>query len=102
MLELLDAAQARGIYEQIVARMRDPGLLESMGGNLFRARVFPIEPNSDQRIEISFTQALDYQAGVVHYRYPLKTAGRAARTLEDLTISAEIVSRTPIRAVACP
>jgi Ca-activated chloride channel family protein len=100
--ELLDAARARGIYEQIVARMRDPGLVEALGGNLFRARVFPIEPNSEQRIEISFTQALEYQAGVVHYRYPLKTAGRAARTLEDLTISAEIVSRTPIRAVYSP
>ena len=100
--ELLDAGQARSIYEQIVARMRDPGLVESMGGNLFRARVFPIEPNSDQRIEISFTQTLSYDGGVVHYRYPLRTGGRAARTLEDMTISAEIVSRTAIRAVYSP
>jgi Ca-activated chloride channel family protein len=100
--ELLDAGQARGIYEQIVARMRDPGLVEHLGGSLFRARVFPIEPNSDQRIEISFTQTLDYDAGVVHYRYPLRTGGRAARTLEDLTIRADIVSRTPIRAVYSP
>lgn len=100
--ELLDAGQARSIYEQIVARMRDPGLVESMGGNLFRARVFPIEPNSDQRIEISFTQVLSYDGGVVHYRYPLRTGGRAARTLEDMTISAEIVSRTAIRAVYSP
>jgi Ca-activated chloride channel family protein len=100
--ELLDAGQARSIYEQIVARMRDPGLVESMGGNLFRARVFPIEPNSDQRIEISFTQVLPYDGGVVHYRYPLRTGGRAARTMEDMTISAEIVSRTAIRAVYSP
>lgn len=100
--ELLDAGQARSIYEQIVARMRDPGLVESMGGNLFRARVFPIEPNSDQRIEISFAQVLPYDGGVVHYRYPLRTGGRAARTLEDMTISAEIVSRTAIRAVYSP
>jgi Ca-activated chloride channel family protein len=100
--ELLDAGQARGIYEQIVARMRDPGLVEHLGGSLFRARVFPIEPNSDQRIEISFTHTLDYDAGVVHYRYPLRTGGRAARTLEDLTIRVDIVSRTPIRAVYSP
>ena len=100
--ELLDAGQARSIYEQIVARMRDPGLVESMGGNLFRARVFPIEPNSDQRIELSFTQVLPYDGGVIHYRYPLRTGGRAARTMEDLTISAEIVSRTAIRAVYSP
>lgn len=100
--ELLDAGRARQIYERIVARMRDPGLVEYMGGNLFRARVFPIPPHAEQRVEIRFTQTLDYQAGVVHYRYPLRTGGRAARTLEDLTIEANIVSRTPIGAVYSP
>lgn len=100
--ELLDAGQARRVYEEIVARMRDPGLVEHIGGNLFRARVFPIQPRSEQRIEIRFSQTLDYQDGVVHYRYPLRTAGRAARTLEDLTITTEVVSRTPIRAVYSP
>lgn len=100
--ELLDSGQARAIYEQIVARMRDPGLVEHIGGNLFRARVFPIAPNSEQRVEIRFSQTLDYQAGVVRYRYPLRTAGPAARTLQDFTLSADIVSRTPIRAVYSP
>jgi Ca-activated chloride channel family protein len=100
--ELLDAGQARQIYEQIVARMQDPGLVEYMGGNLFRARVFPIAPRAEQRIEIRFTQTLGYHAGVVHYRYPLRTDGRAARTLEDMTISASIVSRTPIGVVYSP
>jgi Ca-activated chloride channel family protein len=100
--ELLDAGTARSVYEQIVARMRDPGLVEYAGGNLFRARVFPIAPASEQRIELRFTQTLEYQGGVVHYRYPLRTGGRAARTLEDLTITTQIVSRTPIRAVYSP
>src|SRR5688500_12971981 len=45
--ELLDSAQARQIYEAIVARAMDPGLVEYMGGNLFRARVFPILPLSE-------------------------------------------------------
>ena len=100
--EILDSGQARQVYEQIVARMRDPGLVEHMGGNLFRARVYPIQPNSEQRIEIRFTQTLEYQGSVVHYRYPLRTSGRAAQTLEDFTLSADIVSRTPIRAVYSP
>ncbi|MBE3131417.1 MAG: hypothetical protein IMZ54_11980, partial [Acidobacteria bacterium] len=37
--EILDGREARRIYEDIVRRMRDPGLLEYMGHNLFRARV---------------------------------------------------------------
>ncbi|MEM9190550.1 MAG: VIT domain-containing protein [Myxococcota bacterium] len=100
--ELLERGQARRVYEDIVRRMEDPGLIEYMGGNLFRARVFPIPANAEQRIEIRFTQMLSYDGGVIHYRYPLRTGGDAARTLEDLTITTQIVSRTPIRAVYSP
>ena len=44
--ELLDAAKARGIYEDIVRRLRDPALLEYDGRGVFKMRVFPIEPRS--------------------------------------------------------
>ncbi|MBX7191381.1 MAG: VIT and VWA domain-containing protein [Sandaracinaceae bacterium] len=100
--ELLDAGQARSVYESIVARMRDPGLVEHIGGNLFRARVFPIAPHSEQRIEIRFSQTLEYQGSVVHYRYPLRTSGPATQTLADFTVSFDIASRTAIRAVYSP
>jgi len=100
--ELLDSGRARAIYETIVARMQDPGLVEHMGGRLFRARVFPIAPHGEQEVEIRFSQTLDYQGGVIHYRYPLRTGAAAARTLEDFSFDADIVSRTPIRAVYSP
>ena len=37
--EVLDAGQARGVYEAIVRRRRDPGLLEYAGEGMLRARV---------------------------------------------------------------
>ena len=43
--ELLDAVKARGIYEEIVRKMRDPALLEYLGNGAFKVRIFPIEPN---------------------------------------------------------
>lgn len=100
--QVLEAAEARTIYEGIVARLRDPGLVEHMGGNLFRARVFPIPARGDQTVEIRFTQTLDYQSSTLHYRYPLRTSGPQATTLEDFTLAATINSRTPIRAVYSP
>src|SRR5206468_7195768 len=39
--ELLDAAKARQIYTDIVRRTQDPGLVEYIGNNLLRMRVFP-------------------------------------------------------------
>ena len=44
--ELVEKQEARRVYESIVARMRDPGLLEYMGNNLFRVRVFPVVKKS--------------------------------------------------------
>src|SRR5262249_40131137 len=49
--ELLEKNKARQIYEGIVQRSKDPGLLEQIGTNLFRVRVFPILAHAQQKIE---------------------------------------------------
>src|SRR6476620_6630455 len=53
--EMVEAAKARQIYTDIVRRTQDPGLLEYMGNNLLRLRVFPIAPKSDQKVTLRFT-----------------------------------------------
>ena len=71
--EILDSGEARRIYEDIVRRLRDPGLLEYMGRNLFRARVYPIPANGEKRVQISYTEVLKADNGLVRYLYPLNT-----------------------------
>lgn len=100
--ELLDSRQARTVYESIVARMRDPGLVEYIGDDLFRARVYPIAPGAEQRIEIRFTQTLEYNGSVVRYHYPLRAGAAYGATLETLSIQADVASRTAIQAVYSP
>jgi Ca-activated chloride channel family protein len=39
--ELLAADKARGIYEDIVRKLKDPALLEYAGRDLFKVRIFP-------------------------------------------------------------
>ena len=48
--EMMNAEQARGIYEEIVRRMRDPALLTLEGHGLVRARVFPIQPGETRKV----------------------------------------------------
>ncbi len=100
--ELLDAGTARSVYESIVARMRDPGLVEYIGDDVFRARVYPIAPGAEQRIEIRFTQTLEYQGSVVHYHYPLRAGAAYGSTIEALTIQTDLASRTAIQSVYSP
>jgi len=100
--ELVEAGKARKIYEDIVRRMRDPGLLEYMDGQLLKMRVFPIPANGEQRIEISYTQQLKYEGGTYQYVYPLRTTKAASRTLEDFTIGVNIDSKVPIKTIYSP
>ena len=48
--ELLAADKARGIYEDIVRRAKDPALLEYAGRDLFKVRLFPIEGHGRKKI----------------------------------------------------
>ena len=74
--EVRSRDEARRIYDEIVRRQRDPGLLEYAGKDLFQASIFPIPPNSDKRLELTFTQVLKAESGTVSYRYPLGTGRR--------------------------
>src|SRR5207247_1218112 len=100
--ELVEAAKAREIYTSIVRRTQDPGLLEYLGNNLRRMRVFPIPAHGDQKVAISFTSVASREQNLVEYIYPLKTDGKSAGTLEDFAITATIKSQQPIQNVYSP
>ncbi len=71
--EVRSREEARRIYDEIVRRQRDPGLLEYAGKDLFQASIFPIPPNSDKKLELTYTQILKAESGTVAYKYPLGT-----------------------------
>ena len=100
--QVLDATQARQTYEQIVSSMRDPALLEYIGRGAVQARIFPIASKGERRIELEYTQALPAEGGLVRYIYPLNTEQFSALPIESVTISVDIQSSTPIRAVYSP
>lgn len=100
--QVLNADQARKIYQEIVSTMRDPALLEYAGRGAVQARIFPIAAQGERRIELEYTQALTADNGLVQYVYPLNTEKFSSQPLESVSISVEIRSGTPIRAVYSP
>ncbi|GIW79257.1 MAG: hypothetical protein KatS3mg105_1064 [Gemmatales bacterium] len=100
--EMLDAKKARQIYTDIVRRTQDPGLLEYIDHNLFRMKVFPIAANSDQKVALSYTSVAPRDGNLVEYVYPLKTNGKATRTLEKFSINVTIKSQHAIQNVYSP
>lgn len=100
--ELIEAGKARDIYNSIVRRTKDPGLLEYVGNNLLRLRVFPIPPNADQKVALRFTSVASKEGKLVEYVYPLKTNSMAASALKEFSLTAAIKSAHNVANVYSP
>ena len=73
--EVMNAEQARGIYEEIVRRQRDPALLTLAGHGLVRAQVFPIQPGETRKVILRYAQVLPRDGDVYRIRYALGARG---------------------------
>src|SRR3954470_1696268 len=100
--ELLPADKARHLYEDIVRKMRDPALLEYAGRDMFKVRIFPIEPRSRKPIKISYTELLPNDSGAVTYLYPLSTEKFSARPIKDLSVKVEVKTAQPLASIYSP
>jgi Ca-activated chloride channel family protein len=100
--ELLNSDQARQIYEDIVRQMRDPAILEYLGTGAFRARIFPILPWGEKRIQLQYTEVLNYDSGICKYNYPLNTEKFSSKPLKDVSVTVELKSSIPIKSIWSP
>src|SRR5919202_1661450 len=100
--EVRSRDEARRIYDDIVRRMRDPGLLEYAGRDLFQASIFPIPPHSDKKLELTYTQVLKAEGGTVSYRYPLGTGRQVVPSVGAVSGRVEIEGREAVRNIYSP
>lgn len=97
--KMLNAEQARRIYDDTVRQMRDPALLAYSGQGAIQVSVFPIPPGADRHVHIQYEEVLTAENGLVRYRYPLDTERFSAKPLHDVSVRVSVRSRTPIRAI---
>ena len=100
--ELLPADKARDIYTAIVRRTQDPGLLEYIGNDMLRLRVFPVPPKGDQKVAVSYSAVIPKEGKLIEYIYPLETSGKAVQTLEKFSIEATVKSQHGVTNVYSP
>jgi len=99
--EVRSREEARRIYDEIVRRQRDPGLLEYAGKNLFQASIFPIPGHSDKKLEITYSQVLQAESGTVAYKYPLGT-GHQFTQIGSVAGRVELDGKEPLRNIYSP
>ncbi len=100
--KILEADEARQIYDEIVRQWRDPALLEYVGSSAIQANVFPIPPHDERRIEIEYSQILPAENGLIHYIYPQSTNLYTNTPLDNQNIRVEVKSDEEIRTIYSP
>src|SRR5437016_5926599 len=99
---LLGKDEARGIYESIVRRRRDPALLEYMGRGLFRSSVFPIPAHGERMLTLRYTEVLKSEGGLKRYSYSLSTGRFSSRPIQVSSIVVRLKSTPPLKTVYSP
>ncbi|MCK4340181.1 MAG: VWA domain-containing protein [Phycisphaerae bacterium] len=96
---LLPKDEARHMYDTIVAKIRDPALLEFIGYNLIRSSVFPIAAGGTQKVRLTYEQLLPRDGARIDYELP------RSESLEynvPWNITVKIKSKTPISTAYSP
>ncbi len=100
---ILPAAEARGIYNEIVRQYRDPALLEYVGSSAIQANVFPIPPGESRKIEIRYSQILEVENSLIHYVYPLKVTDLLSnRPVDEMSVRVEVSGNDAISNIYSP
>jgi Ca-activated chloride channel family protein len=97
--EVLPKNDAKATYEAIVAKIRDPALLEFVGYNLIRTSVFPVEPHGTQKVRLTYEHLLTADGNRVDYFLP---RSEAIDYQVPWKVSVSIKSKTPIATVYSP
>src|SRR5579859_3473326 len=100
--ELLSADKARHVYEDIVRKLRDPALLEYAGREVFKVRIFPIEPNSRKRITLSYTQLLRSDGGLIGYTLPLSDEKFSCKPIKNVSVTVGLQTKRALKSVYSP
>ncbi len=105
--EILEKEEAREIYESIVRRLEDPALLEYVGRNMFKARVYPIPAKKgnvpgEKRIKLAYEEMVKCDSGVCRYVYPLEPERFSSKPLESIVITVNLRSNQAIKTIYSP
>ena len=100
--KLLDAKQARQIYESYVRKNQDPALLEWMGTGMFRTSVFPVPPGAERKVSLRYSQLMRKSDGSTDFLFPLTTAKYTTDPVEKIEFRLTIDSAEPIKNVYSP
>jgi Ca-activated chloride channel family protein len=96
---LLPKAEARQLYDSIVARSKDPALLEFVGTGALKSSVFPVAPGGTQHVKVTWEQLLKADGPRLDYVLPRT---EALEYNVPWTLTGTVKSTGPVGAIYSP
>jgi len=97
--EILLKDQAKATYQSIVAKVRDPALMEFAGSNLIRTSVFPVPARGNQKVRVTYEHLLEADEDRVDYVLPRT---ESVDYQVPWKISVKIKAKRPVSTVYSP
>lgn len=94
--------EAQAAYDAKIRRILDPALLQEIGDNVYKLNIAPIEPRSDVRFEITYTEILPYALSTANYVHLLKATGLSPKPLERISIKIEANTQNTWKSINVP
>jgi Ca-activated chloride channel homolog len=97
-----ELGEARQEYEERIRQRIDPALLESLGNNLYRLSIAPINALSDVETKITYVEMLPYEFGTVDYFFQLNAVKMSPKPLQRVSFSGTFTSEKPFKTFSSP
>jgi len=98
---LLRRSRARRIYDQITRRSRDPALLDCVGKDLYRCRVFPVPARGTASVKLAYKHPVDVFQGMRRLVVPLDASRFARRPADHFALNIRIRTKSALQAILC-
>ncbi|MHC4973006.1 MAG: VIT domain-containing protein [Planctomycetota bacterium] len=99
---LLTRRRAGDIYNRITRRSRDPALLDCVGKDLYRCRVFPVPARDTASVRFAYRHPLASQGALRRLVVPLDAARFNKSPVEDFSLSIHVKTKSGLQAIFCP
>ena len=100
--KLMNADEARQIYQSYVQRNIDPALMEWIGTGMFKTSVFPVPPGKERKVTLKYSQLCPRENGVTEMVFPLRAAQYSDKAVENLALKVHLTSTKNIKNVYSP
>lgn len=97
-----ERGEARQEYEERIRQRIDPALLESLGNNLYRLSIAPINALSDVETKIIYVEMLPYEFGFIDYFFQLNAVKMSPKPLQRVSFSGTFTSEKSFKTFSSP